>query len=200
MSLCIDDRTLCRFGWVSSKPAHKTVIYRVTYTRCCTDTITSPDDSPLLKYDKNNSYFLIISRSVLLRMRNVSDRILIISRSVLLRMRNVSDRILIISRSVLLRMRNVWDRILIISRSVLLRMRNVSDRIWTEIRNMHFIFENTFYYKNRAVYQIMWKNIAKSDRPQMTIWRMRISCWIPNTTNTHSEYVILITFQRKQWL
>ena len=182
MSLCIDDRTLCRFGWVSSKPAHKTVIYRVTYTRCCTDTITSPDDSPLLKYDKNNSYFLIISRSVLLRMRNVSDRILIIS------------------RSVLLRMRNVWDRILIISRSVLLRMRNVSDRIWTEIRNMHFIFENTFYYKNRAVYQIMWKNIAKSDRPQMTIWRMRISCWIPNTTNTHSEYVILITFQRKQWL
>jgi hypothetical protein len=164
MSLCIDDRALCRFGWVSSRPAHQTVIYRVTYTRCCIDTIISPDDSPLLKYNKNNGYFLIISRSVLLRMRNISDRILIISRS------------------------------------VLLRMRNVSDRIWTEIPNMHFIFENIFFYKNRTVYQIMWKNIAKSDRPQMTIWRMRISCWIPKTTNTHSEYVILITFQRKQWL
>jgi hypothetical protein len=25
----------------------------------------------------------------------------------------------------------------------------------------------------------------------MTIWRMRIACWIPKATNTHSEYVIL---------
>jgi hypothetical protein len=28
----------------------------------------------------------------------------------------------------------------------------------------------------------------------MTIWRMRIACWIPNATGTHSEYVILIAF------
>ena len=28
----------------------------------------------------------------------------------------------------------------------------------------------------------------------MTIWRMRNACWIPNATNTHSFYVILITF------
>jgi hypothetical protein len=28
----------------------------------------------------------------------------------------------------------------------------------------------------------------------MTIWRMRIAFWIPNTTNTHSEYLILIAF------
>ena len=34
--------------------------------------------------------------------------------------------------------------------------------------------------------------MVESGRPQMTIWRMRIACWIPNTTNTHSEYVILI--------
>jgi len=26
----------------------------------------------------------------------------------------------------------------------------------------------------------------------MTIWRMRISCWIPKATRTHSEYVILL--------
>ena len=26
----------------------------------------------------------------------------------------------------------------------------------------------------------------------MTIWRMRIACWIPTATNTHSVYVILI--------
>jgi len=36
----------------------------------------------------------------------------------------------------------------------------------------------------------MWKNIVESGRPQITIWRMHISCWIPKTTNMHSEYVI----------
>ena len=40
----------------------------------------------------------------------------------------------------------------------------------------------------------MWKNIVETDRPQMTIWRMRIACWITKATGTHSEYVILISF------
>jgi hypothetical protein len=35
---------------------------------------------------------------------------------------------------------------------------------------------------------------------QVTKWRMRIACWIPNATNTHSEYVILIDFPLRQWL
>ena len=34
----------------------------------------------------------------------------------------------------------------------------------------------------------MWKNIIEPDRPQ------RIACWIPKSTNTFSEYVILISF------
>ena len=34
----------------------------------------------------------------------------------------------------------------------------------------------------------------------MTISRMRIACWIPKDTNTHSEYVILIAFPLQQWL
>ena len=29
---------------------------------------------------------------------------------------------------------------------------------------------------------------------------MRIACWIPKATNTHSEYVILIAFPLQQWL
>jgi len=29
-----------------------------------------------------------------------------------------------------------------------------------------------------------WKNIVQPDRPQMTIWRMRISCCLPTATNT----------------
>ena len=34
----------------------------------------------------------------------------------------------------------------------------------------------------------------------MTIWRMRIACWILKYTNTHSQYVILIVFPLQQLL
>ena len=32
------------------------------------------------------------------------------------------------------------------------------------------------------------------------IQHMRIACWKPNTTNTHSECVIINTFKQQQWL
>jgi hypothetical protein len=54
--------------------------------------------------------------------------------------------------------------------------------------------------ENPAVYEIMWKNMAEPDRPQMTTWRMRVACWITQATDTHSEYVALITFLPQQWL
>jgi len=38
------------------------------------------------------------------------------------------------------------------------------------------------------------------DRPQVTIWRMHISCWIPKATKTRSEYVIFFAFLLQQWL
>jgi len=78
-------------------------------------------------------------------------------------------------------------------------MRNVSDKSCRETQNSHFIFNN-FFFENRAVYKIMWRNTEEQSRPQMTIWRMRITCWIPKATNTHSEYVILIAFPSQQWL
>jgi hypothetical protein len=31
-------------------------------------------------------------------------------------------------------------------------------------------------------------------------WRMRFACWINKSTDTRSEYVILIAFPRQQWL
>jgi hypothetical protein len=34
----------------------------------------------------------------------------------------------------------------------------------------------------------------------MTMWRMRIACWIPKSTNTHSEYVVLIALPMQPWL
>jgi hypothetical protein len=49
-----------------------------------------------------------------------------------------------------------------------------------------------------AVYEIMWKNVTESDRPQMAIWLVRIAKWIPKATNTHSEYVILTAFLLQQ--
>ena len=51
-----------------------------------------------------------------------------------------------------------------------------------------------------AVYDIMWKYILELVRPQMTIWRMRIACWIHNTKNTQSEYVTRIASPLQQWL
>ena len=48
--------------------------------------------------------------------------------------------------------------------------------------------------KNRAVYEIIWKNFVDPDRPQMTIWR-NAHCMLDNYGyNIHSEYVILIIF------
>jgi len=43
----------------------------------------------------------------------------------------------------------------------------------------------------------MWKNIVELGRPQVTIWRLRIACWIPKATNTHSEYEIPIAIPQQ---
>jgi len=40
--------------------------------------------------------------------------------------------------------------------------------------------------------------MVEPDRPQMTVWCMRIECWIPKATNTHSECVILIAFPQHE--
>jgi len=38
------------------------------------------------------------------------------------------------------------------------------------------------------------------DKPQVSIWSMRIACWIPKVTNIHSGYVIFIAFPLQKWL
>jgi len=52
----------------------------------------------------------------------------------------------------------------------------------------------------RAVYEIVCKYMVVPDRPQVTIWRMRIACWVTKATNTHSEYEILIASPLQRWL
>jgi len=50
------------------------------------------------------------------------------------------------------------------------------------------------FFENCVLYEIMWKNIVQLERPQMTIWCMHISRWVPKATNTHSEHVISYCF------
>jgi hypothetical protein len=62
------------------------------------------------------------------------------------------------------------------------------DKLKTHI----FLFNIFIFFKNRAIYKIMWKNIVERGRSEMAIWR--IACRVPKATNAHSEYVILIAF------
>ena len=73
----------------------------------------------------------------------------------------------------------------------------VQIKVIAEVKKAYFMFSSFylfFFFENRAVYEIMWKNSVQWARPQMTIWRMRIACCITKATNTHSEYAILIAF------
>jgi hypothetical protein len=79
-------------------------------------------------------------------------------------------------------------------------MKNVSDKSCRENVTTHFTFNLFFFFENRVVYNIIWKNAVEPDRPQMTIWRMRIACWITKAANTHSEYGILTRSPLQQWV
>jgi hypothetical protein len=78
-------------------------------------------------------------------------------------------------------------------------MRNVSDKNVIEEVKI-YILCSVASFEKRAFYEIMLENVVETGRPQMTIWRTRIACWIHNSTNTHSEYVILTDFPLQQWL
>ena len=51
----------------------------------------------------------------------------------------------------------------------------------------HILCSVIFFFENRVIYEIMWKNIVESDRIQITIWRMRVMCWI-----TRNKYILRI--------
>ena len=59
------------------------------------------------------------------------------------------------------------------SSHVLLKMRNVSDKSCTENQNSVLCSIMFFFFENRTVCEIMWKNTVLPDRPQVTIWRKR---------------------------
>jgi len=55
----------------------------------------------------------------------------------------------------------------------------------------HILVSVTFFFpfENRAVCEKMWINIVERGRLQMIIWRMRIACWMPKATSTHTWVV-----------
>jgi len=62
--------------------------------------------------------------------------------------------------------------------------------IFVEKIKTNILCSVTFFFPaNHAVYEIMWKNIVESGRPQMAIRRMRIACWLPKITNTRTHIV-----------
>jgi len=77
-------------------------------------------------------------------------------------------------------------------------MRNVVDKLYR--KSKHTFFCSVTFFEIHAVYEIMWRDTVELDRPQMTVWRMRIVCWIAKATNAHSEYVMLIALLRQQGL
>jgi len=81
-------------------------------------------------------------------------------------------------------------KFMIIYRSVLLRLKNFPDKRSRDDQNANFKFRYCFFRKSCCLWDKLEKNIVKPDRPQMTLWRMRIAWCVSKATNTHSEYVL----------
>ena len=62
-------------------------------------------------------------------------------------------------------------------------------------------FKVQYFFLNRALYEIVWKNMIQATDDDI-IRRMRVAYWIPETSDTHSEYVrvIIIAFLQQHWL
>ena len=66
-------------------------------------------------------------------------------------------------------------------------MRTLSDGFVKKIKT--YILCSVIFFFFRKSYSLR-ENVEKfveSGRPQMTIWRMRIACWIPEVTETHTQ-------------
>jgi len=84
--------------------------------------------------------------------------------------------------------------------SFLLRMRNVVDKSYMENKNTHFMYYNFFFSRKPCRLWDNMENMVEPGGPQMTVWRMRIVCWILKSLNTHWGCVILIAFSLQQLL
>jgi hypothetical protein len=86
---------------------------------------------------------------------------------------------------------------LIICHSRFLRIKK-SQRKVLKKKKKHILCSILFLI--HAAYVTMWKNDVQRSIPQMTIWHMRIACWITKATDTCLWYVILLAFPLQQRL
>ena len=66
----------------------------------------------------------------------------------------------------------------------------------------HILRSVTHFFENRALYEIMWKNVVELERPQITIWRMRIACWVTNAqylVSSTDHKAVQIIKQYRSW-
>ena len=84
---------------------------------------------------------------------------------------------------------NVWSYLA----QFLLKWEIFQTRLVEKIKT-YILYSINFFSENLAIYEITWKNLVQSDRPQTGVRRMRFACWITRATNTHSEYEIIMLF------
>ena len=77
------------------------------------------------------------------------------------------------------------------------RIIHVLDKICRENQQTHSVCNSIFFFENRTVCEIMWKNLVGPDRPLTTLWRIS---WVTKATYIQSEDVILTGFTRQEWL
>jgi hypothetical protein len=51
----------------------------------------------------------------------------------------------------------------------LLTWEMLQEKIWRENQNTCFMSNTFFFFENRAIYEMMWKNIVQPDMPQMSV-------------------------------
>ena len=91
---------------------------------------------------------------------------------------------------------------MILSHWILLKLEEFQTKVVETIKT-HILCSTTFFFLLKP--GRLWDNLEKYGTARRgtgdNITRCMCSaCWIPKATNTHSEYVILIAFQRHQWL
>jgi hypothetical protein len=52
-------------------------------------------------------------------------------------------------------------------------------KAWNHAKSKHTFYVQLIIFLNYAVDEIMWKYTVQPVRPQMTMWRMHSTCWIP---------------------
>ena len=67
-------------------------------------------------------------------------------------------------------------------------------------KSQHTFYIKWFFSRNRAIYEIMWRNMVRTREASGDNVVHVFSCWLTKATNTHSQYVILIAIPLQQWL